>query len=424
MRFIPVREVRFRRPMAAALDADRDPEAQAPQGRVPAPGRVPQLDGLRGIAILVVLVSHFWSYPAGYDAINRLVRTGWVAVDLFFVLSGFLITGILWDARDSPGYYRNYFARRVLRVFPLYYALLGVVFLLLPLHGTSPELQAVIRDRPLYLAYLANVALVLHGWQLFALDITWSLAIEEQFYIVWPFVVRQLSLRGLLLGLTGTVLVVPLIRTIAWLGFGVGWMATHMLTFFRLDGLALGGLVALGVRHGSLTPALRRVALCVLAVVGLLLVVLIETDRFARNSLLVGTIGYSLLAVFFAALLVCSLPAGSRLTRLLSHAALCRIGVVSYGMYLVHPLCWLVVGAALAKLGMDVHTLTRSALANAGLAAVVLSIGAYGLAELSFRYFESPILALKERFRSSPRAQRTVADLRDPRPKAMMVRDR
>lgn len=376
-----------------------------------APSRVPQLDGLRGIAVLVVLVSHFWGYPAGYDAINRLVGTGWVAVDLFFVLSGFLITGILLDARDSPGYYRNYFARRVLRVFPLYYALLGVVFLLLPLFGSSPELHAVLRDRPLYLAYLANVAIVLHGWQLFPLDITWSLAVEEQFYIVWPFVVRRLSPRGLLLGLAGTVVVVPLIRTVAWL-FGVGWMATHMLTFFRLDGLALGGLVALAVRHGSLTPALRRVALCVLAVVGPLLVVLIETGRFARNSLLVGTIGYSLLAVFFAALLVRCLPAGSHLTRLLSHAALCRIGVVSYGIYLVHPLCWLVVGTALATLGMDVDTLTRSPLANAGLAVVLPSIAAYGIAELSFRYFESPILALKERFRSSGPSSEDVLRVR------------
>ena len=387
IQILPVREVRLRPPRGRGAR------------HAPASDRIPQLDGLRGIAILLVLVSHFWGYPAGYEAINRLARTGWVAVDLFFVLSGFLITGILWDARESTRYYRNYFARRILRVFPLYYALLAVVFLVLPLFGTSPALQAVLRDRPLYLAYLANVALVLHGWQLFPLDITWSLAIEEQFYIVWPFVVRRLSLRGLFLGLIGTVVVVPLIRTIAWLGFGVGWMATHMLTFFRLDGLALGGLVALGVRHGLLTPALRRVAMSVLAVVGALLVVLIETDRFARNSLLVGTIGYSLLAVFFAALLFCCLPAGSHLTRTFSHPALCRIGVVSYGIYLVHPLCLLAVAGALAKVGMDVHTLTGWPLVNAGLPFVLCSLSAYGLAELSFRYFESPILALKERFR-------------------------
>ena len=401
MRFMPVREVRRQRPMVEELGVRRDPEPQAAERRVTALRRVPQLDGLRAIAILLVLVTHFWSYPAGFEPINRLARTGWAGVDLFFVLSGFLITRILLDARDSARYYRDFFARRVLRIFPLYYALLAVVFILLPLHGTSPALQVVIHDRPLYVGYLANVALVLHGWQLFPLDITWSLAVEEQFYIVWPFVVRRLPLGGLLLALAGTVVVVPVIRTVAWLGFGVGWMATHMLTFFRLDGLALGGLVALVLHRGSLgVPALRRVAVGVLAVVGPLLLLLIETDRFRRDSLLVGTIGYSLLAVFFAALLVCSLPAGSHLTRLLSHAALRRIGVVSYGIYIVHPLCFLVVGAALAKLGMDVHGLTGSPLVDAGLALLMFSISAYVLAELSFRYFERPLLALKERFRS------------------------
>ena len=401
MRFIPVREVRFRRPVAEELGADRDPQAQVAE-RVTAPSRIPQLDGLRAIAILLVLATHFWSYPAGFEPINRLARAGWVGVDLFFVLSGFLITRILLDARDSARYYRDFFARRILRIFPLYYALLGVVFILLPLHGTSPELQAVVREWPLYLGYVANLALVLHGWQLFPLDITWSLAVEEQFYILWPFVVRRLPLRGLFLVLAGMVVVVPLIRTGAWLGFGVGWMATHMLPFFRLDGLAMGGLVALGLRRGLLgEPALRRVAVSVLAVVGPLLLLLIETDRFRRDSLLVGTIGYSLLAIFFAALLVCSLPAGSRLPRLLRSPALRRIGVVSYGIYIVHPLCLLVVGAAVAKLGVDVHNLTGSPLANAGLALLMFSISAYALAELSFRYFERPILALKERFRSS-----------------------
>jgi peptidoglycan/LPS O-acetylase OafA/YrhL len=402
MRFVPVREVRFRRPVAEELGADRDPEAQVAEHRVTAPSRIPQLDGLRAIAILLVLVTHFWSYPAGFEPINRLARTGWAGVDLFFVLSGFLITRILLDARDSPRYYRDFFARRVLRIFPPYYALLGVVFILLPLHGTSPELQAVVRDWPLYVGYLANVALVLHGWQLFPLDITWSLAIEEQFYILWPFVVRRLPLRGLLLVLAGMVVVVPLIRTVAWLGLGVGWMATHMLTFFRLDSLAMGGLVALALRRGLLGgPALRRVALSVLAMVGPLLLLLIETDRFRRDSLLAGTIGYSLLAIFFGALLVCCLLAGSHLPRLLSSPALRRIGVVSYGIYIVHPLCFLVVGAALAKLGVDVHHLTGSPLANAGLALLIFSISAYVLAELSFRYFERPILVFKERFRSS-----------------------
>jgi len=352
---------------------------------------------------LLVLVTHFWRYPVGYEAINRFARTGWVGVDLFFVLSGFLITGILWDARDSTQYYRNFYARRVLRIFPLYYALLFVVFVLLPLHGVGPALRAVLDDRALYLTYLANVALVLHGWQVFPLDITWSLAIEEQFYLIWPFVVRRLSGRALLVGLACTVATTPVVRTGALLGFNAGWMATHMLTPFRLDSLALGGIVAIGLRQGLFDPAaLRRRAGWILLVVGSVLAALIVTDRFGRDSLVVGTIGYSLLAVFFAALLVRTLSPGGVLSQVLGHPVLRRIGLVSYGMYIVHPLCLMVAGTALSRVGIDLDILTPWPLVNSTVALVVFSACAYGIAELSFRFFERPMLALKERFRPDP----------------------
>ena len=363
-------------------------------------GRVIELDGLRGIATIAVLLSHFWRYPAGYEAINRFVRTGWVAIDLYFVLSGFLITGILWDARHSLHYYRDFYVRRVLRIFPLYYALLFVAFVLLPLHGVGPASRAVLDDRFLYLTYLANVAIVLHGWQLFALDITWSLALEEQFYLAWPFVIRRMPIPALVGGLASIVIVAPMLRTVAWLRFNTGWMATHMLTVFRLDSLALGGLLALVVREGWLRPdLLRRLASGILAVVGPILVLLVATDHFRRDSMLVGTIGYSLLAVFFAALLVCSVFPGRRLSQVLSHAGLCRLGVVSYGVYLAHPLCLMVVGTALATVGLELDNLTRWPLVSSIGAVLLPSACAYGVAELSYRYFERPILALKQPLR-------------------------
>lgn len=365
-------------------------------------GRVATLDGLRGIAILLVLVTHYWPYPTGYELINRFARTGWAGVDLFFVLSGYLITGILWDARASARYYLNFYARRVLRIFPLYYALLFMVFVLLPLHDGA-ALSGVLGDRPLYLGYLANVALVLHGWQLFPLDITWSLAVEEQFYLVWPFVVRRLPVRGLLIALACAVIVVPVARTVVLLGFNVGWMTTHMLTVFRLDSLALGGLIALGVRHRLLGQVtLRHVAAAIAVVVGLVLAVLIATNNFRRSSMFVGTIGYSLLAVFFGALLVCALFPGRALGRTLAHPALRRIGVVSYGIYILHPLCLMVGATALSKIGVKIETLTPWPIANSLTTLALFSAFAYVAAELSFRFFERPILGLQARFRSAP----------------------
>lgn len=364
-------------------------------------GHVAELDGLRAFAILPVLLTHFWLYPTGYAFVNRLAATGWIGVDLFFVLSGYLITGILWDARESAGYYWKFYVRRVLRIFPLYYLLLLVVFALLPLLGKGPALTVVQRDRALYLGYLANVALVLHGWQLFPLDITWSLAIEEQFYVVWPLVVRRLSARALITTLACAIVLAPVLRSVALLQFHASWMATHMLTIFRVDSLAFGGLVAMILRQGLLSPAaLRRLATFVLITLAPLLSVLAVTGTFARSSLLVGTVGYSLLGVTFAAFLVRALFPGPGMRLVLSHALLRRMGIVSYGMYILHPLCLMFLATALAAFGVELDALTASTFANAALKLVVCASFTYAVAELSYRVFERPILALKERFRA------------------------
>ncbi len=154
---------------------------------------IPALDGIRGIAILVVMMHHFTVYGgmASTNALDRAFRTltlpGWVGVDLFFVLSGFLITGILYDAKEKRHYFRTFYMRRVLHIFPLYYVVLVIVFLIAPrLFTADAALQSFTGEQWWYWTYLSNVSTALSGWhEYLAFGHFWSLAVEEQFYLLW-----------------------------------------------------------------------------------------------------------------------------------------------------------------------------------------------------------------------------------------------
>src|SRR4051812_26234940 len=156
-------------------------------------GHVPALDGIRGLAILLILAYHFTLGMTGRGIAVRLIAkltsTGWCGVDLFFVLSGFLITGILWNAKESPHRFRNYYVRRALRIFPLYYAAIAIVFAALPFIATRVGGFEGIHGTGAWLGlYGTNILVALRG-QWFPLSHFWSLAVEEHFYLFWPAVV-------------------------------------------------------------------------------------------------------------------------------------------------------------------------------------------------------------------------------------------
>src|ERR1700730_6086504 len=156
--------------------------------------RLPQLDGVRGIAILLVmLVNTSDKYPALH--LDHLVGNGWMGVDLFFALSGFLITGILLDTKGSPDYFKNFYARRALRILPLYSSILLLMFVVIPLLRPSDARTIFERSSPwwAYPLFLQNFLLTVSTLAAGPLGTTWSLAIEEQFYLVWPLVVRYCS---------------------------------------------------------------------------------------------------------------------------------------------------------------------------------------------------------------------------------------
>lgn len=345
---------------------------------------IAQLDALRALAVLSVLFTHFWTYPTGAILINRIASFGWVGVDLFFVLSGFLITGILWENKDRPAYFKNFYARRALRIFPLYYALIAVVFIGLPLVTTLPEHLAA--DRWLYVAYLSNIALAA-GWQLFLVDITWSLAIEEQFYLLWPAVVRVLTKRRLTAACVSIIVGALLARTVLF--DVIGWRWAHMATPLRMDSFAIGALLALW-------PSLGRWSRPTVAVGSIVLAALVLTGNFDVESKLVNTWGYTLTGVVAAGIISMAMDA-----RWLKQPALLHLGKVSYGVYLLHPLCAAVVASAGEAFGIRINQLTGHPLVDGWLNLASLGLATYAVATLSFRIYETPFLNLKRLFGDS-----------------------
>ena len=239
-------------------------------------GFIPALDGLRGIAILLVMLHHFTHFEqtTGFDGpVGSLLAFCWTGVDLFFVLSGFLITGILLDTRGGERYFTNFYARRILRIFPLYYLVLFLAFVVLPkfpavypvLTGVPPAEQVDVPQWPYWL-YLTNVSVAERGWVHGWLDVAWSLAIEEQFYVVWPLLVWLCPPRLVALLCAVILVAEPIARIYAReMDYQVIWI--YVLTWYRLDGLAIGALLAVAHRRGLLPLFDRWVPIVVIACV-------------------------------------------------------------------------------------------------------------------------------------------------------------
>jgi peptidoglycan/LPS O-acetylase OafA/YrhL len=345
-------------------------------------GRYQGLDALRAVAILSVIAFHaFRVAPAGVDpALARVMEAGWAGVDLFFSLSGFLVSTILMRTVGRPGWYRGFLVRRALRILPLYALVVGGIVI-----GRSLAGQPMPAPAWSFGAFLANYWIAYAGGVYLPLDITWSLSVEEQFYLLWSALVAAVGARGL--GLLSAALVVtsPVLR---WFVHEPGSEASYMLTPCRLDAIAWGTLAATVVqqrwRPGA-EGAARFVPVGLCAIAGL-----IAMGGFDKSERLFAAGGISLLGMISAGL-VLVLASGARpgWGRWLEASPLTRIGQRSYGMYMLHPLL-LMVAVKLVPAGLppDLRVLLLFGLTSA------LTLGA---AELSWRVIEAPILAEKER---------------------------
>jgi peptidoglycan/LPS O-acetylase OafA/YrhL len=362
------------------------------------------LDGLRGLAILLVMAYHFFlphtgahSHQSGW--VLQLAQAGWMGVDLFFVLSGFLITGILTDTRTQPHYFKNFLGRRFLRIWPLYYlSLLGLLVVVPLLMGTvPPELQSMRDKQAWFWLYGANWLFAKEGgFTQTSGGYFWSLAVEEQFYLVWPLVVYACSTRMLLrvsLGLMACSLALRLVLAQAGLSTG----ALYTMTFTHLDGLAAGSALAIMLRCPALTARLLRWLPWAVgvSVLGLAAVRWADQDFFFWSRHM-ATWGYSFIAVVFSGLLVCTVRSApdQRLHRFFSSGALTQCGKYSYALYMVHVP---VASFLFAKLQVKLEPV----LGYEGmfLAFIVTSFAvSWGLAVASWHVLEKRALRLKRYF--------------------------
>jgi peptidoglycan/LPS O-acetylase OafA/YrhL len=354
--------------------------------------RWPALDGLRAVAVLLVLYHHapmlFGRGPGAAGGVFHGSRGAWIGVDLFFVLSGFLITSILLAGRGRPGALRRFWVRRALRIFPLAYAYLGALALLAWATNAFPEL----RDPTAFgwaSAYLLNVHVAAAGWGAPALALLWSLAVEEQFYLLWPLLALRCCDRALAAVLALAIAAAPALRL--WRLADGDDVAAYVLPWCRMDALALGALLALGwrsPRRPQLAAAARRLALPALAVVGGTLAArLTPAGADAHPAFVV--VGYSAVALAFTVLVALALDPPRALAAALTAAPLRAIGKVSYGIYV-----WHVITAQIAARAL---TAAWPALPFAVYLAAWLLLLA-GVTAASWRWLEAPLLARKERW--------------------------
>ena len=358
---------------------------------------IPELDGVRGLAISLVLLFHL-QVP--------LFGIGWCGVDLFFVLSGYLITSILLASKGSQRYFETFYARRILRIFPLYFSALFVVFCVaLPIAWHFRMARAVpLTEQLWYWLYLSNWRNA-SGHIIYYLSHFWTLAVEEQFYLVWPIIVFLLSRRSLASFCLGIVVVCLLLRSIlCW--DGANTELIHRGTVFRMDALAWGGLIALmnsgEELAGRLRPLLRTGAYVALA---LLVIILISSGPSALSVPMLS-VGYTALGLASASLVWRASANSGRdrlANRILGARPLRELGKYSYGIYVLHYPVVILLLIAKAKVAVRFPLAEETGILLF-LTAVVGFGASYAAALLSWNLLEKRVLRFKERFRYAPGA--------------------
>lgn len=372
------------------------PARQSEDAGEGAPRRVPELDGLRGVAIGLVLIWHYGVnlLPPGpaRRICERWLWFFWSGVDLFFVLSGFLIAGILLDHARDQRYFSTFFVRRACRIFPVYYLTLACCFIASSsLRLPGPADAWLWGDRPSlwpYLTFLQNWSMAFGGsFGPSATSATWSLAVEEQFYLILPLMIAFISRRNLL-GLTiVSILAAPAMRLI--LDQRIDRLADFVLLPGRIDSLAWGVGLAIWVRSAAARSVLyeRRVIrrLCLAGI--WIFIFSIDGDT------LPGQYVNSLLSMAYGLLLaeVLASQGAGPIAGVLRFRMLRWLGLGSFSLYLFHqPLLGLIHGLVLGRAPALGHGAANAATLLAFLATCLL-------AALSYRFIETPWVRLGHR---------------------------
>jgi peptidoglycan/LPS O-acetylase OafA/YrhL len=338
-------------------------------------------------------------------AVRAATGAGWIGVDLFFVLSGFLVTGILLDTKGQPNWWTNFVARRALRIFPLYYGALIVLFIVLPrvTHWSNVDFATLQGNQKWYWTYTVNWLSGLtdgRGTPLYTAHL-WSLSIEEQFYVTWPLVVWACR--------APTLLRVCALAPIGGLVFRLGLvlqdphnaLAAYALTPGRLDALTTGAALAVVARSPGGLARLGAWAPLALGV-GMVGIggVAMWRDGLSLLDPVVAVAAYPLVALIFGALLVMAVtaPPASALARALRQVPLRRWGLYSYGIYIVHYPLLGMIARKTTFYQRGAAWLGGSQLPAVLVLAAVVMVLSYTLASVSYHVYESRFLALKRHF--------------------------
>jgi peptidoglycan/LPS O-acetylase OafA/YrhL len=380
---------------------DLSAEAHA---RAQTASHTPALDGVRGIAILLVLLMHLGAIMRSNAFIRAAFGVGWIGVDLFFVLSGFLITRIVIATREDSRYYRRFYIRRGLRIWPLYLVYVLVIYSGLHLLAHIGAVQhlaaesvfaarALHLSRPLivYLLFIQNLV----GFN-DMLGLTWSLCIEEHFYLIWPLLVRRFLLGALKKALWVALAMSPLLR-LALLLYWQAHRMTHgdyfsfinQVTPFHLDSIVAGCLLGIYWTEAEWPARLRRRFLLLLICGFLASVFCISLMPYSE---IVCSFTFSALAILFAGVVGMVLLGWNQ--RILVNPLLRYFGKISYGFYLIHyPVVGIFQSHTLLHRLFPLHNVFLMELAGAVCATVV----SLCLASASWKWFEKPVLGWKRR---------------------------
>ena len=373
--------------------------------------RIPILDGIRAYAVLAVCIVHFFHVDeTGLYETNRLVGVflfkitdlGARGVELFFILSGFLITGILIDTKKSSRFFTSFYARRFLRIFPLYYTVLFVTFIILPrfYHPDSEGLKVI--DNQVWLwTYTSNLSFLwdFNGWagsQNFPwVNHFWSLCVEEHFYVVWPLII-YITNEKWLPKMMYIILFISLLSVILSYIFNDMFPILKWTTIRCGGVLSLGGLIAYFFRSPRQFDRLSALALKYLwPTAGLLILVNFIPRRYALNDLAT----FITSATFFAMLLVVSIK-GNRITdRLFDHKILFFIGKISYGIYIYHGM---VRPFLYNYLYTEVFSTIPNTILSSSIYTLVCTLISILIAWVSWQVLEEPILRAKKYFNYNP----------------------
>ncbi|MBZ5575258.1 MAG: acyltransferase [Acidobacteriia bacterium] len=367
----------------------------APAAAIPKPAgpRISELDGLRGIAILMVLCFHYTPRSGPLSFLVNVFQLGWTGVDLFFVLSGYLITGILVDSVGRRAYYRNFIVRRCLRIFPAYYVSL-IICCILTYYPSFPKWGEFLRlGGWWYVAYLGNVKVFLDVAfpPLAILTPLWSLQVEEQFYLTFPLLVWAVRRKTLAQILAVSVVAALALRIALTVAVPRNMFGVYTLMPCRMDSLAMGGLIAIAQRDWPHWLKGRWIGWITLLSAATFAAVILYYSNSDPWPVGMRTLGYTALDLTFAGILVMLMawrhPLLLKLCRL---RFLGWLGTISYGLYLLHVPAELIGRRLAARL----VTLTPS-----GSAEFFVSLSmALAMAWLSWTLLESRILKLKDRF--------------------------